>query len=81
MKVCISSVQLLISFQIFFFLISGDYKFSVSGRYYSFTPDIDAPHLSYMQYIDSLPLNPEPEVFGIFLKNHIMKNITLACCH
>jgi len=41
-----------------------DYKFSASGRYYSFTPDVDAPHQSYLQYIDGLPLNPEPEVFG-----------------
>mgnify|MGYP000067473068 CR=1 FL=1 len=53
-------------------VMSDDYKFSDSGRYYSFGADPDSPHQSYMDYIDSLPLNPDPEVFGM----HSNANIT-----
>jgi dynein heavy chain len=36
--------------------------------------DKDAPHKSYMDYIEGLPLNPEPEVFGM----HDNASITCA---
>ena len=48
--------------------------FSRSGLYFSLTPDVDAPHSSYMEYINNLPLNAEPEVFGM----HENANITCA---
>lgn len=37
------------------------YSFSRSGLYYSLTADRDAPHSSYLEFIDSFPLNAEPE--------------------
>lgn len=46
-------------------ILSLECSFSSSGIYYSFTPDRDAPHQSYLDYIESLPLNAEPEVFGM----------------
>lgn len=49
-------------------------KFSSSGLYKSIVPDPDDPHKSYMNYIDRLPLNAEPEVFGM----HDNANITCA---
>lgn len=55
-------------------ILRNDYKFSASGKYYSYTPDVDAPHASYLQYIEGLPLNAEPEVFGM----HDNANITCA---
>ena len=55
-------------------ILQTDYKFSKSGLYYSLTPDGDAPHSSYLEYIESLPLNAEPEVFGM----HDNANITCA---
>lgn len=42
-------------------LIEG-HNFSKSGIYYSPTPD---NQLSYLNYIDCLPLDPAPEVFGM----------------
>jgi dynein heavy chain len=50
------------------------YKFSESGLYYSFEFDEDSPHKSYVDYILSLPINPEPEAFGM----HENANITCA---
>jgi dynein heavy chain len=50
------------------------HSFSESGLYKSITPDPDAPHASYIEYIDSLPLHAEPEVFGM----HSNANITSA---
>jgi dynein heavy chain len=50
------------------------YKFSASGTYYSFQFDHDSPHKSYVDYILSLPINPEPEAFGM----HENANITCA---
>merc|ERR1711998_434360 len=50
------------------------YKFSSSGLYYSFDFDQDSPHKSYVDYILSLPINPEPEAFGM----HDNANITCA---
>jgi dynein heavy chain len=42
--------------------LENEYSFSSSGIYYSLNPDRDAPHQSYMEYIEQLPLNAEPEV-------------------
>jgi dynein heavy chain len=55
-------------------ILTPNYVFSKSGSYFSFNPDRDAPHRSYMDYIDSLPLSAEPEVFGM----HDNANITCA---
>lgn len=55
-------------------ILDEDYMFSASGSYYS--PKVE-PHDSlggYLSYIDGLPLNPEPEVFGM----HDNANITCA---
>lgn len=38
------------------------YKFSISGRYFA---PVDGDYHSYIDYIDSLPLVQEPEVFGL----------------
>ena len=53
-------------------VMDDGYKFSASGKYYSLKADPDTPHKSYMTYIESLPLNPDPEVFGM----HTNANIT-----
>ncbi|KAJ0398628.1 hypothetical protein P43SY_007486 [Pythium insidiosum] len=55
-------------------ILEDEYKFSRSGTYYSPRVDPDDPLTSYMNYIDTLPLNPEPEVFGM----HENANITCA---
>ncbi|KAG3225312.1 Dynein heavy chain 1, axonemal [Phytophthora cactorum] len=55
-------------------ILEDGYKFSSSGSYYSLTADPDDPLASYLSYIDDLPLNPEPEVFGM----HDNANITCA---
>ncbi len=55
-------------------ILEKDYKFSFSGLYYSYTPDADAIQQSYLEYIDGLPLNAEPEVFGM----HDNASITCA---
>lgn len=55
-------------------ILEDTYNFSASGVYFSFKPDPDAPHQSYLEYIDSLPFNAEPEVFGM----HDNANITCA---
>lgn len=50
-------------------IIEGGYKFSVSGNYYG--PDL--PQLQdYRDFIDKLPINDEPEIFGM----HANANIT-----
>jgi len=42
--------------------MNDGYKFSESGLYYS----IPAGEIEdYMDYIKSLPLNPDPEAFGL----------------
>jgi hypothetical protein len=46
-------------------VLLDNYKFSSSGVYKSITPNIDAPFKSYTDYIDNLPLNADPEIFGI----------------
>jgi dynein heavy chain len=55
-------------------ILKANHSFSASGLYYSIVPDKDAPQQSYMEYIKSLPLNAEPEVFGM----HDNANITCA---
>lgn len=55
-------------------IMRDDYSFSESGIYYSIPIDEDTPHQAYMTYIESLPINPEPEVFGM----HANANITCA---
>jgi dynein heavy chain len=55
-------------------ILIDEYKFSKSGAYYSPKIDSSDPLGSYMKYIDQLPLNPEPEVFGM----HENANITCA---
>jgi dynein heavy chain len=59
-------------------ILKDDYQFSESGVYYSFPPDRDAPHQSYLDYIESLPLNAEPEVFGMHDNANITCAITVA---
>ncbi|TYZ61500.1 hypothetical protein PybrP1_006824 [[Pythium] brassicae (nom. inval.)] len=56
-------------------ILNDDYAFSPSGLYYA--PRVvgaDNALQSYLDYIDALPLNPEPEVFGM----HDNANITCA---
>ena len=48
------------------------YAFSSSGVYHTIEADEDAPRKSYMDYMDSLPINADPEVFGM----HANANIT-----
>jgi dynein heavy chain len=55
-------------------VMSDDYKFSKSGTYVSFKCNEDAPYDSYCEHIESLPINPDPEVFGM----HDNANITCA---
>lgn len=55
-------------------ILTSNYQFSASGLYYSMDPDSDSPITSYHDYIDALPLNAEPEVFGM----HDNANITCA---
>jgi dynein heavy chain, axonemal len=55
-------------------IMDPEYKFSPSGLYYSFTPDADAVQQSYLEYIERLPLNAEPEIFGM----HDNASITCA---
>jgi dynein heavy chain len=59
-------------------ILSDDYKFSKSGKYYSFAPDQDNPHGSYMEYLDSFPLNADPEIFGMHDNANITVGITEA---
>jgi dynein heavy chain len=54
--------------------LRDDYSFSKSGTYKSVAFNPDSPHQSYCDYIDSLPINPEPEVFGM----HDNANISCA---
>jgi dynein heavy chain len=46
-------------------IMTDDYKFSRSGVYYSLPVNDDSPHAAYVEYIDSLPLNSNPEAFGM----------------
>ena len=55
-------------------ILEDGYAFSESGLYKSITPDPDNIHESYLNYIKGLPINPEPEAFGM----HENANITCA---
>ena len=55
-------------------VMDDSYSFSTSGLYKSFGYDPDAPYESYTEYIASLPINPNPEAFGM----HDNANITCA---
>uniref|UniRef100_K3W9Z0 AAA+ ATPase domain-containing protein n=1 Tax=Globisporangium ultimum (strain ATCC 200006 / CBS 805.95 / DAOM BR144) TaxID=431595 RepID=K3W9Z0_GLOUD len=55
-------------------ILQDEYKFSKSGLYYAPRVSTDDALQSYMDYIEALPLNPEPEVFGM----HDNANITCA---
>ena len=46
-------------------LLRDDYEFSSSGLYRSVEYNEKCPHETYMKYIESLPLNPDPEAFGL----------------
>lgn len=43
-------------------ILTEGHKFSPSGIYYSFPP---GDKEDYMDYIKTLPLNPDPEAFGL----------------
>jgi dynein heavy chain len=53
-------------------IMDEDYKFTKSGVYFAPTVDDDAPQKGFMEYIETLPLNALPEVFGF----HDNANIT-----
>jgi dynein heavy chain len=53
-------------------ILEDNYQFSKSGLYYSCPCNEDTPLESYNAYIDQLPINPDPEVFGM----HDNANIT-----
>ena len=55
-------------------ILRDDYAFSKSQTYFSVAVDESDSHAAYMEYIDGLPINPEPEVFGM----HDNANITCA---
>mmetsp|Transcript_32147 Transcript_32147/g.112954 ORF Transcript_32147/g.112954 Transcript_32147/m.112954 type:complete len:1992 (+) Transcript_32147:926-6901(+) len=46
-------------------ILADNYKFSRSGTYSSVASDAHAPLKSYLDYIDSMPSMPDPEVFGM----------------
>jgi dynein heavy chain len=46
-------------------VLQDNFAFSESGTYKTLVAEMDAPLASYLAYIDSLPLNAEPEVFGM----------------
>ena len=56
-------------------VMKDDYKFSQSGLYYSVAvPDEGSAHEAYVEYIESLPIVPDPECFGM----HENADITCA---
>ncbi|RYH30569.1 hypothetical protein EON65_04765 [archaeon] len=59
-------------------ILKDGYAFSASGIYCSINPDKDAPYNSYIDYIDTLPLNAEPEIFGMHSNASITCAITEA---
>jgi len=55
-------------------ILEDGYKFSESGVYQSVKVNEGSPHRGYMEYIESLPVNAGPEVFGM----HDNANISYA---
>ena len=53
-------------------IVDEDYRFTKSGVYYAPTVDDDAPHKGFLEYVEGLPLNAMPEVYGF----HDNANIT-----
>ena len=47
------------------------FRFSESGTYY--VPQ-DGPHQAYVDYVRTLPLNPQPEVYGLHSNADITKD-------
>jgi dynein heavy chain len=59
-------------------ILEEGYSFSRSGLYYSLNPSTDDPQQSYADYIEQLPFNAEPEVFGMHNNANITSAITDA---
>ena len=57
-------------------ILTNEYAFSESGLYFSVPVVSDDPHRGYLDYIDSLPINPEPEMFGMDANANITCAIT-----
>jgi len=56
-------------------VLQDGYKFSSSGTYFSPEPGVQA---DYLNYIETLPLNPAPEVFGLHENAEIITNQNLG---
>ena len=56
-------------------VLQDGYKFSTSGTYFSPEPGVQA---DYLNYIETLPLNPAPEVFGLHENAEIITNQNLG---
>ncbi|CAM9544257.1 unnamed protein product [Chrysoparadoxa australica] len=54
-------------------VVDGDYSFDAHGIYTSISPNPAAPHRSYVEHIDSLPMTAGPGVFGMH------ENANIAC--
>lgn len=52
-------------------IFNDEYKFSESGTYFA---PVTGDYESYLDYIDSLPARPDPEVFGLHSNADITKN-------
>jgi len=56
-------------------IVDEEYRFTPSGTYYAPTAEDDGAHKTYMDYIDGLPLNAEPEVFGLHSNADIVASL------
>lgn len=54
-------------------ILDDYYRFSPSGIYFVPPVDNEHPHKSFVDYIDNLPVNPAPEIFGMH------DNANIAC--
>lgn len=59
------------------FLCFADYKYSESGTYYS--PDV-LTLAEFREFIESLPLIEEPEIFGMHENANIAFQVITAVC-